>query len=529
MMNRSGSVIRRLFITSSVIGTSVMLILLLLGEDQANIEFKKTVLLASEAIKSSLSGGQLSPAISMTSRESFIAFVPAAYLFLPYVVFLAITTHALRLKETHNWPIVILASGVCFFILDIVALETLDAYVSILLLPATIAAVALCYALEEHFELRVLVMDMILRNKNVASGIIRDTVPQSSDRDLAIGQNPGQFFSLVDEPLFNELPVGLVALDSNNLIVRANQLAAKTLDTNLDSLIGTYCGPSLLKPLNVTAGQLQASEPSAYEAQSAGGKRLWVIDQITQSELASPITRVIAFIDADILVEPQAEHENIAQYFYHDLRAPLAAIASIADSHITPSAKDVDRLRSFALRAIDISEHLLLHFRMSGNTLLSKTSINIYDLATQLEEETEARYRAKNIRIALDMSKAMPIFADYALVFRALMNLLDNAAQHSPDNATVTLGVTFLQDNCVFTVKDQGSGLKKAQPQNTNPHSFGLGLKFVRKVASQYGGNLSLANRHEGGVVATLSLKCVNQDLINSSQAHYGGTSAQAA
>jgi two-component system, OmpR family, sensor histidine kinase MprB len=99
---------------------------------------------------------------------------------------------------------------------------------------------------------------------------------------------------------------------------------------------------------------------------------------------------------------------------------------------------------------------------------------------------------------------------------RAVNNLLDNAARHSPPAGTVEVRV----DPQGVTIRDHGPGIDEADL----PHVFerfyrgagsrgrqgsGLGLAIVRQVAEQHRGSVSAGNAPAGGAVFTLSLPVV--------------------
>jgi two-component system, OmpR family, sensor histidine kinase MprB len=102
---------------------------------------------------------------------------------------------------------------------------------------------------------------------------------------------------------------------------------------------------------------------------------------------------------------------------------------------------------------------------------------------------------------------------------RAVNNLLDNAARHSPEGGTVEIDV----DSSGVRVRDHGSGID----QEDLPHVFdrfyrganvrgqqgsGLGLSIVRQVTEQHGGSVSAANAPDGGAVFTMHLPAVPAD-----------------
>jgi two-component system sensor histidine kinase MprB len=96
---------------------------------------------------------------------------------------------------------------------------------------------------------------------------------------------------------------------------------------------------------------------------------------------------------------------------------------------------------------------------------------------------------------------------------RAVNNLLDNAARHSPRGGVVDVTV----DDRGVIVRDHGSGV---DPEDL-PYVFdrfyrgansrgrqgsGLGLAIVRQVALQHGGSVGVSNAADGGAIFTMRL-----------------------
>jgi two-component system sensor histidine kinase MprB len=96
---------------------------------------------------------------------------------------------------------------------------------------------------------------------------------------------------------------------------------------------------------------------------------------------------------------------------------------------------------------------------------------------------------------------------------RAVNNLLDNAARHSPPRAVVEVAV----DEDGVRVRDHGSGVDEADLPHVFDRFFrganardsqgsGLGLAIVRQVALQHGGSVSARNAPDGGAIFALHL-----------------------
>jgi two-component system sensor histidine kinase MprB len=102
---------------------------------------------------------------------------------------------------------------------------------------------------------------------------------------------------------------------------------------------------------------------------------------------------------------------------------------------------------------------------------------------------------------------------------RAVNNLLDNAARHSPPAGVVevTAGPGGV------TVRDHGTGVDEDDlpylfdrffrgTNSRGSQGSGLGLAIVRQVTEQHGGTASVANADDGGAVFTLSLPGAEPD-----------------
>jgi two-component system sensor histidine kinase MprB len=102
---------------------------------------------------------------------------------------------------------------------------------------------------------------------------------------------------------------------------------------------------------------------------------------------------------------------------------------------------------------------------------------------------------------------------------RAVNNLLDNAAHHSPSDGLVEV----LVDRRGVIVRDHGTGIDPGDlpyvfdrffrgENSRGRQGSGLGLAIVRQVATQHGGAIEAANAPDGGAVFTLRLPTLAED-----------------
>jgi two-component system, OmpR family, sensor histidine kinase MprB len=104
---------------------------------------------------------------------------------------------------------------------------------------------------------------------------------------------------------------------------------------------------------------------------------------------------------------------------------------------------------------------------------------------------------------------------------RAINNVLDNAAGHSPSGGAVEVG---LHDG-TLSVRDHGPGVAHDELPLLFDRFFrgadarerqgsGLGLAIVRQVVESHGGAVDAANAQGGGLVVTLALPAVEEPVL---------------
>ncbi|WP_285420230.1 ATP-binding protein [Pseudomonas sp. efr-133-TYG-5] len=127
---------------------------------------------------------------------------------------------------------------------------------------------------------------------------------------------------------------------------------------------------------------------------------------------------------------------------------------------------------------------------------------------------------SKHLELAFDVSaQPFPVLADAAAIDIALNNLISNAATFSPEHGVITVQLSHADGFCHLSVEDQGPGIDEADRERLferfysrgNAQGAGLGLTIVATIATRLGGRITLANRADGGLRATLSIPTARQ------------------
>ena len=125
------------------------------------------------------------------------------------------------------------------------------------------------------------------------------------------------------------------------------------------------------------------------------------------------------------------------------------------------------------------------------------------------------------MRVEVHAPQDAMVEGDPFLLRRALSNLLDNAIDFSPQGSVVSMQLQVKRRSVEITVSDHGPGIPDYAQDKVfekfyslaRPHSqkksTGLGLAFVKEIASLHHGRIELDNRPGGegaGAVARLML-----------------------
>jgi len=142
----------------------------------------------------------------------------------------------------------------------------------------------------------------------------------------------------------------------------------------------------------------------------------------------------------------------------------------------------------------------------------------VAEIVNEVAESAEPIASRRNARIDVTLGPADCVVGAHKLhLFRALQNVVVNAIQALPAEGGGRIHVAWqpADKGIEITVEDNGCGIPpdklddvfKPYISTKEPSdSMGIGLFITRKVLERHGGRINLANRPEGGVVATLWL-----------------------
>ena len=146
------------------------------------------------------------------------------------------------------------------------------------------------------------------------------------------------------------------------------------------------------------------------------------------------------------------------------------------------------------------------------------TAIPLAEAIATARQTLETKALAKNLTWKTDLPPDVSITGEAFLIHQALLNLLDNAIDFSPQDGTLHLKAFRDADTVTFTLRDEGPGLPEfavdrvyerfySLPREEGGRkSSGLGLSLVKEVTALHGGEITLANDPKGGCVVNWRL-----------------------
>jgi len=182
-------------------------------------------------------------------------------------------------------------------------------------------------------------------------------------------------------------------------------------------------------------------------------------------------------------------------------------------------SKFLANIRNEAGRINDIVERLLALSALENLKMLSANEkLNLQSIMSEVLESKQPLLKRRGIAIHCEIPAEITISGDKFLLHEALANLVQNAIDFSAQNDDIRIAGHLENKSINIIIEDHGPGIPdyaldkvfdkfySLQRPETGKKSTGLGLNFVRQVASLHSGDIILQNRDSGGTRAILSL-----------------------
>lgn len=318
--------------------------------------------------------------------------------------------------------------------------------------------------------------------------------------------------------IMQNMAEGLLLVDAAGAVVLANQVAAKLLGTDEESLRGKPLWEAVRLP---QVDELLASLPNLTEP-----RRIWVEDRTHGSQ-----RRVLAFFatplfetakgeqHAVLLISDATEDQKLLEMrqdfvanVSHELKTPLTSISAYVETLLDGADSDeavrrpfLEKIQTNASRLTKLVSDILNISRLeSGIGDESRQHLDLNEVASNCIRKHAEAAAVKKLQVTLHQSAepAMALVNEEDMT-EAVDNLVVNAISYTPAEGRIDVTVRQSELGPVFEVKDTGCGIPKAALPRVFERFYrvdkarsralggtGLGLAIVKHVALKHGGKV---------------------------------------
>lgn len=237
-------------------------------------------------------------------------------------------------------------------------------------------------------------------------------------------------------------------------------------------------------------------------------------------------TAVVALIAARRAIAPLEQALRLQRSFVadasHELRTPLAVLSTrvqLLDRRLH-RGQDTAGMVASLQHDVDsmgaVLNDLLLSAELDGAARDDEVT-DAGAVAAEVVQSLDIMARTAHIVLRLDAvsDEKQNIVVPHASLTRAIVVLVDNAVEHSPDGALITLSVRSHGRRVEIRVADTGTGIPSGQQETlfdrfshglegARRRGFGLGLALTKEIARRYHGDVGVESTSEQGTTMLL-------------------------
>ncbi len=314
--------------------------------------------------------------------------------------------------------------------------------------------------------------------------------------------------------VLSNIDVAILVFNQAGRLKMGNKAAFELLALPSQEALGRSAAELGIEPL---LGQDSSGGVLDFDFPAASGT--WRISRERHIEGGQPIQLLfVADVRAVLRAEELKAWKRMTRVLSHEVNNSLAPIASMAGTlqSLLLRAEMPWSVREDVDSALGLiqnrSQHLRSFIRRYAQIAqLPQPNCVLADINPLLRQLPRL---AEGARVELELpDRELPLFFDPDQLEQALINLLSNAHEASPDpDSPIRLSCTEERGLCTIRIVDEGQGV--ANPVNlfvpfysTKKHGSGIGLVLSRQIAEAHGGSLRLFNRSDRpGCVAELIL-----------------------
>ncbi|MBA4144745.1 MAG: hypothetical protein C0523_03185, partial [Cytophaga sp.] len=216
----------------------------------------------------------------------------------------------------------------------------------------------------------------------------------------------------------------------------------------------------------------------------------------------------------------------------HDLRSPLTTLKGflgmIIDNTDSISKQDLHKyaisIRNSVTNSLDLIDNTLYwSLSQTGTIQYEPIQFELGPLFEKIKGLYQLTADKKHIKLNVNQSNGMTVFADENMIYVLLRNLVSNAIKFTPDGKAVYIETVKSSHWIEIKIKDEGIGMSEQEiskiftldnPQvkrgTSSERGTGLGLLLCKKFIEANGGKLRIYSKEGHGSEFIVSLPTPN-------------------
>ena len=210
----------------------------------------------------------------------------------------------------------------------------------------------------------------------------------------------------------------------------------------------------------------------------------------------------------------------------HELKTPIGALGLLSEAILgakdQPDAvvKFASRMQTEAKRLTDLVQEIIDLSRLQSSDPLQKAfDVEASDVVREAVAQATFSAESRQITVEIGEIEDATVNGDRAQLIMAVLNLVENAINYSPENTKVSVVVRVNQELLEISVTDQGIGIAEGELARVFERFYrvdparsrmtggtGLGLSIVKHVALNHGGDIKVWSKEGVGSTFTLQL-----------------------
>ncbi len=218
------------------------------------------------------------------------------------------------------------------------------------------------------------------------------------------------------------------------------------------------------------------------------------------------------------------QQQNFMMAVTHELKTPLAVVnlnlETLQKRKLEPEQQQriIYNTLQEAGRLNSLTNNILVASQMeSGNYHVHSEETNFSELADGCVKAFTMRFPQRAIES--NVQPGIFVSGETLLLQMLCSNLLDNALKYSPKDAVVHVSLVAGEQQCLFSVADEGNGIDDAEKKKVfekfyrtgnettrTAQGTGLGLYLCKRIAKDHGGQITIRDNTPRGSIFTVSL-----------------------